>query len=90
MGPPAHIPAFLFGNLIASVAYGEHIWTMTPPLVINFTLGIAVTLFSISARTIVHRKRLSGKYNLPLVIPSVLIFILATVVRVDVMFKGRN
>jgi len=62
MPGPAHIPSFLFGNLIASVAY-----------------GIAVTLFIISIQTIVRRKRVSGKYNLPLVIPSVLIFTLATV-----------
>jgi len=59
---PAHIPAFLFGTLIASVGY-----------------GIAITLFIKSIGTILRKRRATGKLNYPLVIPSVLIFILTTV-----------
>jgi len=59
---PAHIPAFLFGNLITSVGY-----------------GIAITLFIKSIGTILRKRRATGKLNYPLVVPSVLIFMLATV-----------
>ncbi|KAF8232100.1 hypothetical protein L208DRAFT_28578 [Tricholoma matsutake] len=45
----------------------------------NFTLGIAITLFITSVGMIIRKKRETGECNLPLVIPSVLIFILATV-----------
>jgi len=42
--------------------------------------GIAVTLFIRAVGTILRKRRSTGKVNLPFVLPSVLIFILATVV----------
>ena len=90
MAPPAKVPSFMFGILIASVAYGEHIYTVNIAMLLLNTnaLGIAITLFITSLGMIIQKKRATGKYNLPLVIPSVLIFILATVVRVA-LFETR-
>jgi len=48
-------------------------------LITSFCYGIAVTLFAKSVATIVRKRRSTGRLNLPLVIPSVLIFIFATV-----------
>jgi len=48
-------------------------------LIATFSFGIAVTLFAKSVSTIVRKRRSTGKLNLPLAIPSVLIFIFATV-----------
>ena len=42
--------------------------------------GIAFTLFANSVGIVVRRSRSSGKLNLPLAIPSALIFIFATLV----------
>jgi hypothetical protein len=79
---PGHIPSFLFGTLITSVGYGNlKLQTMpSSRLTAFFTLGIAITLFAKSVGTIFRKQRATGTLNLPLVIPSVLIFILATVV----------
>jgi len=48
-------------------------------LIASFSYGIAVTLFAISIGTILRKRRSTGKINLPFVMPSALIFILATV-----------
>lgn len=48
-------------------------------LIASFCYGIAVTLFFESIGTILRKRRATGKINLPFVMPSVLIFILATV-----------
>ena len=45
-----------------------------------FVTGIAVTLFAESIGTILRKRGATGKLNLPLAIPSVLIFMFATVV----------
>lgn len=94
MGSPAKIPSFMFAILIASVAYGENKYlnstTVTPLLNTNCWLGIAVTLFITSLGTIIRKKRATRKFNLPLVIPSVLVFILATVVRVTGALRNSN
>jgi hypothetical protein len=46
----------------------------------TFATGIACTLFVKAVGIILRKRRSTGKLNLPLVVPSVLIFILATVV----------
>jgi len=48
-------------------------------LITSFFYGIAVTIFAKAVATIVRKRRSTGKSNLPLVIPSVLIFAFATV-----------
>jgi len=48
-------------------------------LITSFCYGIAVTLFTKSVATMVRNRRSTGKLNLPLAIPSVLIFMFATV-----------
>ncbi|KAF8222276.1 hypothetical protein L208DRAFT_1462131 [Tricholoma matsutake] len=48
-------------------------------LITSVGYGIAVTLFLNSVSTILRKRRTTGLLNLPLVIPSVLIFIFATV-----------
>jgi len=48
-------------------------------LIASFSYVIAVTLFIESIGTILRKRRATGKINLPFVLPSILIFILATV-----------
>jgi len=48
-------------------------------LITSVGYGIAIALFIRSIGTILRKRRATGKLNYPLVIPSVLIFILATV-----------
>jgi len=48
-------------------------------LIASFCYGITVTLFIKSVSTILRKRRVSGKINLPFVLPSALIFIFATV-----------
>jgi len=48
-------------------------------LIASFCYGIAFTLFIKSVGTVLRKRRSSGKINLPFVIPSSLIYILATV-----------
>jgi len=47
-------------------------------LITSFCYGIAVILFAQSVSTMVRKRRHTGKLNIPLVIPSALIFIFAT------------
>ena len=62
-----------FGLWWAEILYG---WI----LIKFFITGIAVTLFAESVSTIVRKRRATGKLNLPLAIPSILIFMFSTVV----------
>jgi len=48
-------------------------------LITSFCFGIAVVLFTESVGTLVRKRRSTGKLNLPLAIPSALIFMFATV-----------
>jgi len=48
-------------------------------LIATLAYGIAVTLFAESVSTIVRKRRATGKLNLPLAIPSILIFMFSTV-----------
>jgi hypothetical protein len=77
---PGHIPAYLFATLIASFCYGELEIIPSWPPVTFLVSGIAVTLFIESIGTILRKRSTTGKINLPFVLPSVLVFILATVV----------
>jgi hypothetical protein len=48
-------------------------------LIASFAYGIAVTLFIRSVAAVSRKRRFNGKVNLPFVIPSALVFVLATV-----------
>jgi hypothetical protein len=83
----SHLSLFLFANLITSFAYGEvdSCLACTRYIVI---LGIAVTLFVKSIGTILRKRSRTGKLNYPLVLPSVLIFLFATLVS-SVAFRSQ-
>ena len=85
---PGHIPSYLFGTLITCVGYGELTKMPCARLITSVTSGIAITLFVRSIGTILRKRRTTGKLNLPLVIPSILIFILATLVSFDTATKS--
>ena len=84
--PAGHIPSYLFAVLITSFCYGgPKSYPVGHTLIASVIPGIAVTLFAKSVATIVRKRRSTGRLNLPLVIPSVLIFIFATVVSFMVL-----
>jgi hypothetical protein len=60
------------------------IWTLISP----FVTGIAFSLFFTSINIIRRKRQSTGQLNLPLVIPSVLIFVLATVVSFMLLGSG--
>ena len=55
--------------------------------IVSVILGIAFTLFLKSVRTILRKKRSTGKLNMPLVIPSILIFCFATLVSYSLLWS---
>jgi hypothetical protein len=85
---PGHIPAFLFATLIVSFCYGELDIYLDGGILNFLQSGIAVTLFFRAVGTILRKRRSTGKVNLPFALPSVLIFILATVVSFLLPFRS--
>lgn len=74
----SHVSAYLVASLTTTFAYGEFHTHLLRHL-LHVMSGIVVTLFLKSVDSIL-RKRTSGKFNIPLAIASVLIFVFATLV----------